>query len=121
MSLNSRLESNKEEGESEGDGRHGRAAPEQQPHLHGEREFFIDNLLVRIYFIIEMILVGRPTTPDSGPLRAVHFSRHKWRGGLDLLSTHHLHGNVHTAISHTCPHTFLVNPAVSYRYRELCE
>ena len=25
-----------------------------------EREFFIDNLLVRIHFIIEMILVGRP-------------------------------------------------------------
>ena len=25
-----------------------------------EREFFIDNLLVRIHFIIEMILVDRP-------------------------------------------------------------
>ena len=27
-----------------------------------EREFFIDNLLVRIYLIIEMILVDRPCT-----------------------------------------------------------
>ena len=26
----------------------------------GEREFFIDNLLVRIHLIIEMILVDRP-------------------------------------------------------------
>jgi len=27
-----------------------------------DREFFIDNLLVRIHFIIEMILVDRPCT-----------------------------------------------------------
>jgi hypothetical protein len=26
----------------------------------GEREFFNDNLLVRIHFIVEMILVDRP-------------------------------------------------------------
>jgi hypothetical protein len=30
------------------------------PHSHLEREFFIDNLLVRIHFIIEIILVDRP-------------------------------------------------------------
>ena len=28
--------------------------------LHSEREFFIDNLLVRIHLIIKMILVDRP-------------------------------------------------------------
>ena len=28
--------------------------------MHREREFFIDSLLVRIHFIIQMILVDRP-------------------------------------------------------------
>ena len=28
--------------------------------IQAQREFFIDNLLVRIHFIIEMILVDRP-------------------------------------------------------------
>jgi len=31
-------------------------------HAAAEREFFIDNLLVRIHLIIEMILVDRPCT-----------------------------------------------------------
>ena len=39
------------------------------PETLNEREFFIDNLLVRIHLIIEMILVDRPCamgiTPDT--------------------------------------------------------
>jgi hypothetical protein len=35
-------------------------APERPPEAGPEKEFFVDNLLVRIYFIIEMILVDRP-------------------------------------------------------------
>ena len=31
-----------------------------QGRAHLQREFFIDNLLVRIHFIIELILVDRP-------------------------------------------------------------
>ena len=31
-----------------------------KPKTNPEREFFIDNLLVQIHFIIEMILVDRP-------------------------------------------------------------
>ena len=35
-------------------------AGRRSPRLAREREFFIDNLLVRIHLIIEMILVDRP-------------------------------------------------------------
>jgi hypothetical protein len=32
-----------------------------------EREFFVDNLVVRIHFIIEMILVDRPCAMGEAP------------------------------------------------------
>ena len=35
-------------------------AEEREEEREQEREFFIDNLLVQIHFIIEMILVDRP-------------------------------------------------------------
>ena len=56
VSLNSRLESNKEEEEEEP----AALACGHKPSGQTVREFFIDNLLVRIHIIIEMILVDRP-------------------------------------------------------------
>jgi len=52
--LNSRLESNKEEEEEEEEGWWWLAPRQHAPRAQA-REFFIDNLLVRIHFIIEMI------------------------------------------------------------------
>ena len=63
------------------------------PGVVAEKDFFIDNLLVRIHFIIVLIRCSRISTlidslqsgsdfeRGSGPLRVVHFPRHKWPGG----------------------------------------
>ena len=42
-------------GEEPADGRHAPVGDAQRPPRSSERDFFIDNLLVRIHFIIEMI------------------------------------------------------------------
>jgi len=46
-------------------------AGQTRDHGHLQREFFIDNLLIRIHFIIEMILVDRPCAMGVW----IHFSR----------------------------------------------
>jgi len=48
---------NKEPGSPSGSDPEGDFAPYSLPEGAREREFFIDNLLVRIHFIIEMIIV----------------------------------------------------------------